>query len=80
MPFRMLSSNLGFYPLDASSISPCPPVLTQMKLSPDFDKRSLGDKNQPLLRTTDVVFNLDNPSKYNCAISYNNSSHHNAYL
>lgn len=47
VPFSMLSSNLGFYPLDASSISPMSPVLTQMKLSPDFDQSPLGDKISP---------------------------------
>lgn len=59
----------------ATDPSPIPPQL--WKLSPDVAKGPMeGAKSTPL-RTTDVAFNnsmsLDNPSKYNCDISYYNS-------
>lgn len=77
MHFRMFSSNLGFFPLDASSKFPTPLTIVKTKLSPDFAKGPLGGQNRPLLRAIDVAFNscinLDNPSKYDCHICYYNS-------
>lgn len=45
--FRMFSSNLGFYPLDASNISPFPPTLVTNKVVSRLCQRSLGGISSP---------------------------------